>query len=61
MKFNIDEYLRIIKDLLNENMNQEAYAAGLKCARIFWIILSAVVITIIVASMWKILKKESKQ
>lgn len=61
MKFKIDEYLRIIKDLLNENMNQEAYAAGLKFARIFWIILSAVVITIIVASMWKILKKESKQ
>ena len=42
-------------------MNQEAYAAGLKFARIFWIILSAVVITIIVASMWKIFKKESKQ
>lgn len=57
MKFNIDEYLRIIKDLLNGNMNQEAYAAGLKFARIFWIILSAVVITIIVASMWKIFKK----
>ena len=35
MKFNIDEYLRIIKDLLNGNMNQEAYAAGLKFARIF--------------------------
>lgn len=57
MKFNIDEYLRIIESLLNENMNQEAYEAGLAFARIFWILLSAVVITIIVASMWKIFKK----
>ena len=38
MKFNIDEYLRIIESLLNGNMDQEAYEAGLEFARIFWII-----------------------
>lgn len=57
MEFSVEEYLKIIESLLNGNTNQEAFEAGLIFARIFWGIISVVVITIIVFSMWKIFKK----
>lgn len=57
MEFSVEEYFKIIENLLNGNTNQEAFKAGIIFAKIFWGIISTVVITIIVISMWKIFKK----